>query len=158
MRTGSLVIWLRTLSIGFATLVLLMATAKVTLQGQSGQAMDDRSFGLWVVATLILSPISWIHYMVLLVIPFTQIAIAANRGECSGSVVWAAIASYFLIAIAIGLRKAMPHLNTSVIFHPIMEVGFLSLLLAYIAVYRFTAEGAQSSQPQHVIQELMEAS
>ena len=43
-------------------------------------AERERGFGLWVVTAVLLSPVAWIHYMVLLLVPFSQIASVAMQG------------------------------------------------------------------------------
>lgn len=97
---------------------------------------DLAAFGLWVVISVMLSPIAWIHYMVLFLIPFAQIATAANRGGCRPSTMWLFVASYFLVAISIGLRNPAGNLGGEGWFLMVAECAFVSVLLVFAAAYR----------------------
>ncbi len=97
---------------------------------------DLAAFGLWVVIAVMLSPIAWIHYMVLFLIPFAQIAMAADRGACRPSTMWLFVASYFLVAISIGLRNPAGNLGGERWFLVVAECAFVSVLLAFAAAYR----------------------
>jgi hypothetical protein len=99
---------------------------------------------MWVVVSVILSPIAWVHYMVLFLIPFVQITLAAYRGSCSRSAVWAVVASYFLISLSIGLREPARHLGGDTLFFIVAECAFISVLLAYFAAYRCTTDNSSS--------------
>lgn len=126
----------------FADLAVLGFSIRATLRTTGGRDAMLRAYGLWVVVSIMLSPIAWIHYMVLLLIPFTQIAVAANLGSCSPSAMWNVGASYFLIALSIGLREPAGRLGGGTLYFVIAECAFISVLLAYCAAYRFAASNS----------------
>jgi hypothetical protein len=101
---------------------------------------DLAAFDLWVVIAVMLSPIAWIHYMVLFLIPFAQIAMAANRGACRPSTMWLFVASYFLIAASIGLRNPAGSLGGEGWFLMVAECAFVSVLLVFAAAYRLVLD------------------
>jgi hypothetical protein len=128
------------------TVVVIVELAIVGLGLQAAsRAAGDRdadlaAFGLWVVISVMLSPIAWIHYMVLFLIPFAQIAIAANRGACRPSTMWLFVASYFLIAISIGLRNPAGRLGGEAWFLVVAECAFVSVLLVFAVAYRLVID------------------
>ena len=60
------------------TLFGLTVAATVRLKGTDP---DWRALGMWIVASVLLSPIAWIYYMVLFFIPFVQLAAAGSSGS-----------------------------------------------------------------------------
>ena len=129
----------RRLVVVLSDLAILGLSLRATLRvnPRDGQL---RAFGLWVVVAVMLSPIAWIHYMVLCLIPFAQIATAAKRGACHPSTMLLMVASYFLIAVSIGLREPARRLGGDALFFAVAEGAFVSVLLAYIAAYRFVRD------------------
>ncbi|HXN87541.1 MAG TPA: glycosyltransferase family 87 protein [Candidatus Binataceae bacterium] len=107
--------------------------------------VDDRlgrSFSLWTATMLILTPVVWLHYMVLLIVPFGLIAVAAYHEE-AGVRVWRfAILGYCFIVLITPLmsiltfRKDIMDWRVSLV----AELGFLALLSAWVAAYRFAVE------------------
>ena len=111
--------------------------------------VDDRrgrSFSLWIATMLILTPVVWLHYMVLLIVPFGLIAVAAYHQEVSARVWRFAILSYsFIVLITLLLsvltfRKDIMDWRVSLV----AELGFLALLSAWIAAYRFATEPVEA--------------
>jgi hypothetical protein len=90
----------------------------------------ERGFGLWVVTMVLLSPVAWIHYMVLLLIPFSQIVPAAMTGTLAPRIARSALASYLLITVVPFVQM----LTSSAVLG---EYAFLSLALAYLSAYWF---------------------
>jgi hypothetical protein len=124
---------------------------RAALRAAGDSEADLAAFGLWVVISAMLSPIAWIHYMVLFLIPFAQIAMAANRGACRPSTMWLFVASYFLIAISIGLRNPAGNLGGEGWFLMVAECAFVSVLLVFAAAYRLVVErlvGATEKSPR----------
>ena len=70
---------LQRITITSAEIVVVALTAWPTYQRRQLAGFDRRAYGLWVAAAIVLSPLSWIHYMVLLLIPFVEIAGSAER-------------------------------------------------------------------------------
>jgi hypothetical protein len=79
---------------------ILLATIRATPQTRSGPDMDSRAFSVWLAASVILSPIVWIHYMVLLSIPLVQMVVASIENRCSRRALWAIIVSYVMLVIS----------------------------------------------------------
>ena len=57
---------------------LLGATIRATLRFGPEHDPDWRALSMWIVASVLLSPTAWPHYMLLFFIPFSQIAVAAR--------------------------------------------------------------------------------
>jgi hypothetical protein len=128
-------------------LAVVSLSIRATLRTADGRDSSLRAFGLWIVVSIMLSPIAWIHYLVLFLIPFVQIAISANRGSCRSSAMWLVLASYFLIALSIGLREPARQLGGNALFLIVAECAFFSVLLAYFAAYRFVVDDAMVAPP-----------
>jgi hypothetical protein len=72
---------------------LIMVAAHATLvSAQLGR--DDLAYGIWIVLAVFIFPITWIHHMVLLLIPLAQALTTARYGRASRSAVVLATASY----------------------------------------------------------------
>ncbi len=123
-----------------AEFTILGYSIRATLRTTGGRDASLRAYGLWVVVSVILSPIAWVHYMVLFLIPFVQITFAAYRRSCSPSAMWAVVASYFLIVLSIGLREPARELGGFVLYFVVAECAFIAALLAYFAAYRFAVD------------------
>ena len=81
-----------------ASLIVLLAAAWLVRSG--GGMRLDHAFGLMVTAALLALPVSWIHYEVLLVIPFVQACVAARDAEFG--LAWPPAACYMLAWLLIG--------------------------------------------------------
>jgi Glycosyltransferase family 87 len=128
-----------------AELVLLGFTVRATIPSASGEDRDWRVFSLWVVTSVMLSPTAWVHYLVLMLLPFARLASAANRGRAPESALWMAAASFVVIALSMnGQSMFSPH-STSPVFITILEGGFLSLLMVYISTYWFATDNREAA-------------
>jgi hypothetical protein len=148
--------WTRMFSVAVAELSLVGLTIYATLppggadrgDGRSRDAQEAREFALWVVAAIMLSPTAWIHYLVLLILPFMLIAAAGWRGTTSTRVLWLMVASYAAISLSMALAGSARDFLTE---HPILkaaldECATLSLLLAFASVWFFTSEQRVASR------------
>lgn len=130
---------LRRIAVVVAAVWLLMVTILATLKLEQGKDPDWRAFGLWVVASVLLSPTSWVHYMVLFFIPFAQI-VTACHANVSIRTQWAAILSY----LAIVLVRSFPWpagQNLPAWSAIAVAIGcFGSAVAAYLAAYWFTVD------------------
>jgi hypothetical protein len=133
---------LRLATVACAQLTILWLSIKATWRSLPLDELDC-AFGLWVVTAIILSPVAWIHYMVLLFIPFTQIAVAVYRGRCGTGVLWMALASYYLLPVSVVLRDPAARWGGLMLYRIVGEGAFLSLMLAYAAAYRLTVEAGR---------------
>jgi hypothetical protein len=126
--------------------IFLGMTVRATLASVGRRDYDFRIYSLWIVTTVLLSPIAWHHYLVLLVLPFVQMAIAAVNDRAKPRELWMAAASYLLACVSVPItfqllahpsafQRAFPSLSA-----PLMETGFFTLLMGYVAVYWFVAD------------------
>ncbi len=126
--------------------IFLGMTVRATLASAGRRDYDFRIYSLWIVTTVLLSPIAWHHYLVLLVLPFVQMAIAAVNDRAKPRELWMAAASYLLACVSVPItfqliaypsafQRAFPSLSA-----PLMETGFFTLVMGYIAVYWFVAD------------------
>jgi hypothetical protein len=134
-----------------ADAALLGATVWATLKLGPGHDPDWRGFSMWIVASVLLSPTAYVHYMVLFLIPFAQIAVAAKRSRATCRTQWLAILSYVLIPIATAAAETLgaasgtdlggqwPEWLRAAAFEPL----FFAALLTYAASYCFTLEAEQ---------------
>ena len=102
---GGLLQLLHFVSVVSAEIVILALAVWPTYQHRLRPDLDRPTYALWVAASIVLSPLSWIHYMVLLLIPFAEIAGAGQRHECSSRAAWAALASYLIVSLSRLVRK-----------------------------------------------------
>jgi hypothetical protein len=131
-----------------AELALLFATIRATVRFEPGDDPDWRALSMWIAASVLLSPTAWIHYMVLFLIPFAQIA-AANRSQVSGRAEWMAILSYVLILPTMVFLQPVPliysHLGRSWaqwFSAAVIEQWFVSAVLLYLAAYWLALDGS----------------
>ncbi|HUY29121.1 MAG TPA: glycosyltransferase family 87 protein [Candidatus Binataceae bacterium] len=120
-----------------ADLAVLYIIVRATPLG-AGEDRDWRTLSLWIAASVILSPTAWFHYLLLMLIPFAQMASAANCGSISHRAPWMAAASYLLIGL-IGnvLAGVPPH---SMAFNALRELEFACLVMAFVAAYWFATD------------------
>ena len=118
-----------------ADLAVLTLTTKATLESNGSHA-----FSLWVVSAILLSPIVWIHYFVLLLIPFTQILFGFRQGQFRKQAGWAALASYLGIMIIMATTIGAPTLDPPGLLagHILLDGSFLVLVLGYLSAYWLT--------------------
>jgi hypothetical protein len=137
---------LRHAAIFTADAIVFCLTVWVTVAGSNRRDDNFRIYSLWIVMMILVSPIAWHHYLVLLVIPFVQMTIAAVQHRGSSRALWMAAASYVVASVSVPLtynllahpgafQRAFPSLSA-----PLMETGFFTLLTAYIATYWFAVD------------------
>lgn len=115
---------------------ILALTFRATI---SGDDRDARAFSLWIVTMLILSPVVWLHYLVLLLIPLGQIALARVRGKTSDRTWHFAQATYCLLVVMTTIMSSLTATTYGPV-SPMAQLGFLGLLCAYVAAYLFASE------------------
>jgi hypothetical protein len=113
---------------------------------ESKGAVSDasRGFAVWVAAAIMLSPTAWIHYMVLLILPFMLIAAAGWSGKASPRALWLMAGSYAAIALSTAVAGGA---QNSLVEHAglkaaIEECATLSLMLAYAATWFFAIDAS----------------
>jgi len=126
-----------------AEFFLLAVTARVTTScAQIRKRLDPRVFALWVVATIILAPTAWFHYLVLLYIPYALIASAAYAGKASRRTVWMAISSCAIIWMQMLTYSALEPHSAPWFVILLRERASVSLGMAYVATYWFVSDGS----------------
>ena len=126
-------------------IVLLAVTARVTnSRAQIQKGLDPRAFAQWVVATIVLAPTAWYHYLVLLYIPYALIASAAYAGKASRRAVWMVILSYAILWMDIAgtLSAVVPYSAPRFVILLLRERASVSLWMAYVATYWFVSDGS----------------
>ena len=90
-----------------ARVVILALVFLATIRKRDVDDRRGRGFSLWIVTMLILTPVVWLHYMVLLILPFGLIAVAAYHGEINPRVWRCAILSYCCIVLTTPLMSIL---------------------------------------------------
>jgi hypothetical protein len=140
-RLNSHIEVLKRITILAAQLAILALTVWPALRNPRQAIFDQRDYSLWVAATVVLSPLSWIHYMVLLLIPLVAIAGAASRQQCSRRTFYAAVASYLLIAVAVHLRENLVDPDRWAHgLRYLAEGSSIALLLGFLAAWWFATD------------------
>jgi hypothetical protein len=132
-----------------AALLALTISATVRLKGKDP---DWRAFGMWIVASVLLSPSAWVYYMVLFFIPFVQLA--AARSGSSERAQGAAVLSYIvmllsnlsLIAVLAIIYSRYGRGMTRLLMSVMVEGWFVSAMLVYLATYWFTVDFCRPAQ------------
>ncbi len=119
---------------------VLALTVKATIKSRDSVDLDWRGFSLWVVTAVLLAPTAWVHYLVLMLIPFAFMAIAAGRGRANHRAIWMAVASFLLIALSTGARTAFGPHPQGALAVTVAECSFVSLAMAYVSAYWFAAD------------------
>jgi hypothetical protein len=137
---------LRRASILAADVAVLGLATQATLTSKPGADPDWRIFSLWVATAVMLSPTAWIHYLVILLIPFAQITSAAFRGRGSRRAIWMAIASIALIVLSMDFSEARGLEAHYFIRGAFRESAFMSMLAGFVAAYWFAIDGPDASE------------
>jgi hypothetical protein len=113
---------------------------------RSGEDRDWRAFSLWVMAAVMIAPTAWFHYLILMLIPFAQAGVAANRGTAGSRVVWTMAATYMLVG-AIGSALQVAHGDVSVV-RTFQNIEFISAIACFVATCRFAFDaGGRAFSP-----------
>jgi len=144
--------WTRTVTVVAAELLLVALTVFATWPRVYGAREEStgavtgasRGFAVWVAAAIMLSPTAWIHYMVLLILPFMLIAAAGWSGKASPRALWLMAGSYAVITLSTALASGA---QNSLVEHAglkaaIEECATLSLMLAYAATWFFAIDAS----------------
>jgi len=144
---GSSSDWIRRAAIATADVVVFGLTIRATLADSSRHDPDWRIYSLWIATAIMLTPVGWHHYLVLLAIPFVQMAASAAQGRSDSRAVWMAALAYLLSAISLRAfsRFMVPpptafQLAFPLLAHVLEETSFIALLTGYIAAYWFATD------------------
>jgi Glycosyltransferase family 87 len=117
---------------------VLTLSAWSSIRAPEEEDHELRTFPVWIVAMVLVSPIAWAHYMILLYVPLVSIAVSAIRRETSSVAVAAAGLCYSLPL----LRSAFLHVPSLIsalvvkelhLEHVILEALFASVVFGFIA-------------------------
>jgi hypothetical protein len=151
---GSSTDWIRRVAIAVADVLVFGVTIRATMADANRSDPDWRIYSLWIAASLMLTPVGWHHYLVLLAIPFVQMVVAAEQGRSSSRAIWMATVSYLLGAVSIRVfnRFLVPpptvfQLNFPWLVRALEETSFVALLTGYIASYWFAIDRLQPEHP-----------
>jgi hypothetical protein len=124
----------------FANLAIVMLSLKVTADSWQQPDEDWRVYSLWVVTMLLVSPVTWVHSLILLLLPFAKLTIAAVEGRTSRRAMWMAVVSYAMISLASGWHQSVGTYDTNQLSAWVAELSPLSLIAAYLSVYWFATD------------------
>jgi hypothetical protein len=107
--------------------------------------VDRRAYSLWLATMVLISPTSWDHYLVLLLIPFIQITSAAIAGRVGRPAVVMCIASYVLAEIGFYVFALSGFVHS----HELLttEMGFFSAAAAWAGTLLFAGTPAMVTVP-----------
>ena len=127
---------------GLLQLVILAMTTYTTLKSREDDNKSEYAFGLCIAAMVLLVPNAWPHYMVLLLLPLCQLAVAESSGSAPRAVLWLAGIAYVLAEV--GHSGAYIFQNSHVHLASWLSEGmFISTLLTYAAAYGLTSRDNQ---------------
>jgi hypothetical protein len=155
---GSSIEWMRRTIVAIAELVVLGIAIRATLALSDRDDPDGRIYSLWIATAIMLSPVGWHHYLVLLAIPFVQMVAAASANRSSSRAVWMAALCYVLSAVSLRIanRFLVPPPTSFQLAFPwaaraLEETSFIAMLTGYIATYWFATDRyneAAATQPE----------
>ena len=129
---------------------VLALTVYATLRSsRSPAAGDQHVIGLWVMTTVLLAPTAWIHYLVLLLIPYAVLLRLYLSGEAPQRAIRAGLASFIVgeclitIDLVLLFAREAPWFAHGYEFWTTFIGWPLSLLLGFIAFYSL----ARASRP-----------
>ncbi len=136
---------IRRLTIAGVDAAFLGITIWATFKLKPGDDPDWRGFSLWIVASVLLSPTAWPHYMVLFLIPFSQIIYASIRSRIDSPAQWLALASYSLTVVTL-MFMPPPHAIISYLgyrqayrlYEMALELYGVATIVLYMATLSFT--------------------
>src|SRR5215469_786468 len=144
---GSSADWIRRAIVTIADVTVLGIAIRATLTDAVRDDPDWRIYSFWIATAIMLSPVGWHHYLVLLTIPFVQMVAAAGIGRSSSRAVWMAALCYVLSAVSLRVanRFLVPpptafQLALPWLAHALEEMSFIALFAGYIAAYWFATD------------------
>ncbi len=146
---GSPADWVRRTCIAVADLIVFGVTIRATLSDTNRGDSDWRIYSLWIATAIMLSPVGWHHYLLLLTLPFVQMVTSEADGRSGSRAVWMAALCYMLSAVSLRVfnRFLVPpptgfQLDFPWLARALEETSFIALLTGYIAAYWFATDCA----------------
>ncbi len=121
-------------------LVVVALALRLTLRLRARERSLEPAFGLLITTMVLITPIAWPHYMVLLLIPMSQWVFAAYRGTASRLTIALGIAAYLSAELAIEISRIEYYIYAHHIFADQISEGlFISVVLTFAASYAMIA-------------------
>nr|UXE46222.1 hypothetical protein Hi04_10k_c5981_00042 [uncultured bacterium] len=113
-------------------------------------ANEERGLALWTVTMLMITPVIWLCYVMLLIVPFGLIGKALAFHQTGNRVRRMTILSYSLLVIGTPfLVRAIMPLRLTWRTTVLSELGFIAMLVAWFGTYLFATEPlSESSQAE----------
>ena len=132
----SLLIFCITTAVDFCALSCALS---LTLRLRARGIDAGNSYGLLVATMVLLIPGAWPHYMVLLLIPFGQLAIAAYRGAAPQLAIALGVAAFAVAETSYSGAFVVLNAGYPVLANVVMEGMFFSAILSWCAAYVLAA-------------------
>ena len=116
-------------------LAVLSVTALAILRSKANPLKEQYAFGLCIASMILCYPNSWSHYMVLLLFPLCQIAIASEAGLTSPTVSTLAAIAYVLAELSITTAYRSYRHNHMQLGMWLIEGLVVSTVITYVATY-----------------------
>ncbi|MGH7933222.1 MAG: glycosyltransferase family 87 protein [Candidatus Binataceae bacterium] len=163
-QPGAALDLLRHAAIAAADIAVVLLVIRASLTTTAGADRDWRIFSLWAAAAIVLSPVAWPHYMVIFIIPFAQMAVAASDGRASRRAIVMALTSCALITLWMlyGTQFARP--KEPWFGWALSECGFFAMFTGFVAAYWFAMDAPDAlpavplrAMPRQVLSRVLRA-
>lgn len=131
---------IRQLAIAAGNLMIAGLTLRATLTTGAGEDRDWKLFSLWVVTSVLLSPIAWIYYQILYIVLFSRIASAASGGRVSRRALIMTLVCLVTMYVWVLIGVYYSEQTNTLWKYALSEFGFLSMLTGYISAYWFAID------------------
>ncbi len=141
---------MRSAAVLAAQLGFLALTVVASMRAGLDRRREGAVYALWTATAVVISPIAWPHYMVLLLIPFVTLATELRVTPGASRAAWMAAANFVLIGLWLDLwgnpvifktKHHVPILALMVLG----EFGFVAALFGYLSAYWFAKEAPLTS-------------
>jgi hypothetical protein len=127
---------MRTAAVAIVVLLVLTLTTLATFKKPIAEDHDWRAFSLWLITAVMIFPSSKRYYLVMLLIPFAEIAIAAAHRRASRRAIAMAVVSYLLIRYPGGQARLLGLVGSHIAgVRSVLWSAAFPLLAAYISSY-----------------------
>jgi hypothetical protein len=139
--------FLRQAAILVADSLIALFTLRASIGAEDASDFDAPVFSLWVATMILLSPTAWPHYLVLLILPFANLATAALAHRASRRACWAAAAS--IVPTMLYFHGLYPFTGSASLWiaSTLGESGFFALFAGWLAAYWFALDRAEAARP-----------
>ena len=125
-----------------ALALFLIGLTALSTWSSASTDLDNRAFALWTVTMLMIAPIVWLHYLVILLLAYAEMIAAYARGHLTSTSARLALASFLWIALWSEVTFGFAGQMNSIELRAISLLAFPGLLIAWIGVFTFARERA----------------